>query len=208
MKDSGKRQDFSTGAVRDASEGKPMLSLLSPFMLVRVGLWLTAGALKYSARNWEKGMPFSRVTDSMFRHLLAWMEGRTDEDHLAAIITNATFLMHYQEMIKRGVLDASLNDMPDYSKPVPKDFGRLDTPQVHAGRTLNDLRVTAPALPAPRYFIPPPEKNVFYNLTQYLRLDGDGKRWWMSFDGRSYPGCDDPTWVECTESQALNRKKP
>ena len=31
MKDSGKRQDFDTGAVRDTAEGKPDYSLLPPF---------------------------------------------------------------------------------------------------------------------------------------------------------------------------------
>ena len=50
----------------------------------------------------------------MFRHLLKWMAGDESEDHLAAIAWNAMAIMHYQEMIKRGALPETLNDMPDY----------------------------------------------------------------------------------------------
>ena len=114
MKDSGERQQFSTGAVRDTAEGKPMLSLISPFAMRRLGHWLTLGARKYAPRNWEKGMEFSRVLDSLERHLQAYKAGDADEDHLAAILCNASFLAHYEEMIARGVLPAELDDRPDY----------------------------------------------------------------------------------------------
>jgi hypothetical protein len=33
MHDSGKRQEFSTGAIRDAAEGKPRMELLTPYMI-------------------------------------------------------------------------------------------------------------------------------------------------------------------------------
>jgi hypothetical protein len=116
MHDSGERQAFDTGAVRDAAEGKPRLELVSPFMEERLGLWLEAGARKYEDRNWEKGIPFSRCIASLKRHVMRFQMGLKDEDHLAAIVCNAMFLMHYQEMIERGVLPESLNDMPGYCK--------------------------------------------------------------------------------------------
>lgn len=40
MHDSGKREEFCTGAVRDASKGKPRPDLISPFFEERLGHWL------------------------------------------------------------------------------------------------------------------------------------------------------------------------
>jgi hypothetical protein len=115
MKDGGKRQSFGEGrAVRDTADNKPRPDLISPFADERVGHWLQIGAEKYTERNWEGGMPFTRAVASLRRHLMQYQQGMRDEDHLAAIVCNATFLMHYEEMIERGVLPAELNDMPDY----------------------------------------------------------------------------------------------
>lgn len=115
MKDSGKKQSFGKGmAVRDAAEGKARPDLISPFMKDRVGQWLRIGASKYSERNWENGMPFSRALASLERHLMQFEQGMKDEDHLAAIACNIMFLIHYEEMIERGVLPTALNDMPNY----------------------------------------------------------------------------------------------
>lgn len=75
------------------------------------------GASRYSERNWEKGIPFSRCVASLFRHLNAYMRGERGanfEDHLAAIRANAAFLMHYEEMIENGKLPPSLDDLPRY----------------------------------------------------------------------------------------------
>ena len=117
MKDSGRRETFSTGAVRDSQEGKPRIDLISPFALDRVGTWLSKGAEKYGAYNWQKGMEFSRVTASLFRHLAAFMKCDQSEDNLAAIIANTCFLIHYQEMIQRGILPETLDDLPKYEIP-------------------------------------------------------------------------------------------
>lgn len=114
MRDSGERQEFATGAVRDANTDKPQPHLISPFALMRLGAWLGLGAKKYAERNWEKGMPLSRCVASLFRHTLAYMMGKKDEDHAAAIMCNAMFIIHYEEMIKQGVLPAELADMPQY----------------------------------------------------------------------------------------------
>ncbi len=114
MNDSGAREEFSTGSVRDTAEDKSRPDLVSPFALDRLGEWLRKGAKKYSERNWEKGMPISRVMASLCRHVLAYQEGRKDEDHMAAVMCNAMFVLHYEEMIARGVLPAELSDMPRY----------------------------------------------------------------------------------------------
>lgn len=126
MQDNGSRRTFDTGSVRDTIANKPAMELVSPFSLERLGHWFRKGAEKYAPRNWEKGQPFGTVTGSMFRHLLKWMAGDDSEDHLAAIAWNAMAIMHYQEMIKRGALPESLNDMPDYKPVVEIDERAFD----------------------------------------------------------------------------------
>lgn len=114
MNDSGERRQFSTGSVRDVIEGKPRPELVSPVAEERLAAWLAIGAAKYAERNWELGQPLSQIVGSLKRHLLSYQLGRTDEDHLAAVMCNAMFLLHTDEMIRRGVLPAELNDLPQY----------------------------------------------------------------------------------------------
>lgn len=114
MKNSGQHQSFSTGAVRDTAEDKPRPELISPYFEDRLANWLAKGANKYEARNWEKGIPISRCIASLRRHTSAFMKGLVDEDHEAAIACNIMFIIHYQEMIKRGKLPEDLDDMPHY----------------------------------------------------------------------------------------------
>lgn len=114
MHDSGERQTFETGAVRDAATGKIRPDLISPFAIIREGAWLAGGAEKYQERNWEKGIPNSRCFASLLRHIYAWRLGDKSEDHLAAVIFNAQALIHNEECIARGSLPASLDDLPRY----------------------------------------------------------------------------------------------
>ena len=69
------------------------------------------GSVKYTDRNWEKGMPFSRYVDSAKRHLDKFVMGMTDEDHLAAAAWNIFAIMHHQEL---GQFE--LDDMPHYER--------------------------------------------------------------------------------------------
>lgn len=114
LHDSGKRQDFESGCVRDTAENKSRPDLISPYFNMRVGDHLEKGASKYAERNWEQGMPISRCIASLERHLNQYKMGLMDEDHLAAIGCNIVFVIHYEEMIKRGLLPTELNDMPFY----------------------------------------------------------------------------------------------
>jgi hypothetical protein len=109
MKDSGKREKFSTGAIRDSGE-KPRPELISPYAILREGEWMRKGAEKYGEGNWQKGMPFIRTIGSLLRHTLYYALGDNSEDHLAAIRTNAGFLIHFEELIKLGKLPQKLDD--------------------------------------------------------------------------------------------------
>lgn len=88
LKDSGTRQEFASGAVRDQQTGKGRFDLLPPAALLRLAKHFEKGALKYDARNWEKGIPLSRFLDSALRHTFAYLRGQSDEDHLVAAAWN------------------------------------------------------------------------------------------------------------------------
>jgi hypothetical protein len=110
MDDNGTREvQRKDGAIRENQGGKGRPDLITPFALTRLAKHYENGAKKYSDRNYEKGMNYSRYTASMFRHLIAWMKGEEEEDHLAALAWNAFSIMHHQEL-KQDHLD----DMPHY----------------------------------------------------------------------------------------------
>ena len=111
LPDTGKRSEFSTGAVRDAMQGKGIPSLLPIDALVSVSKRFEDGANKYGRDNWKKGIPLSRYVDSLYRHLWAWMRGDTDEDHAGAVMWNAMCMTETRKMIEKGVLPEELNDL-------------------------------------------------------------------------------------------------
>lgn len=95
-KDSGKREEFSSGSLRDTQDGKPRYSLIPPEPLKRLADLYVRGADKYGEYNWTKGQPTSRILDSLMRHVEAYRSGETSEDHLAAIAWNAFAIMHFE----------------------------------------------------------------------------------------------------------------
>jgi len=109
LKDSGERREFPSGAIRDRAVGKGRFDLLSTQMLMRLARHYEAGAVKYSDRNWEKGMPFSVYVDAAFRHLVKYIAGWQDEDHLAAAIWNLAAIMFQEEK------NPQLDDLPEHN---------------------------------------------------------------------------------------------
>lgn len=98
VEDSTTKEVVESGMVRDSQEDKPRFDLISPFALTRLANHYKNGARKYSEYNWAKGGPFSRFYASMFRHMIKWFIGSTDEDHLAAVAWNAFCIMHFEEL--------------------------------------------------------------------------------------------------------------
>lgn len=92
IKDSGQRQSFAGGMVRDVTEGKILWMLLrSGPMLKRWAVHLTKGAEKYGRDNWLLAAgqeEYDRFRDSAARHFEEWLEGDRSEDHAAAVIFN------------------------------------------------------------------------------------------------------------------------
>jgi hypothetical protein len=90
-KDSGERQEFSTGMVRDVSINKARYDLVDEPMLTRWAELMGRGAVKYGENNWRKAateQELNRFKESAFRHFVQWFKGQTDEDHGAAVFFN------------------------------------------------------------------------------------------------------------------------
>lgn len=109
--DSGKREEFATGSVRDTQEGKGRYDLIPVGPLKRLAKHYENGAKKYGDRNWEKGQPSSRYYSSAMRHLTNYMDGDRSEDHLAAVAWNA-FAMMFNEETKPELNDIKAKNAP------------------------------------------------------------------------------------------------
>lgn len=83
-------------------EGKLPYHLLPPELLSGVSAVLQFGANKYSARNWELGMDWSRPFGALMRHMWAWWRGEhtdpeTGMSHLWHAGCCIAFLIAYEE---------------------------------------------------------------------------------------------------------------
>lgn len=90
-------KNYETGAVREEKSGKGRCDLLPMCALLRLSKHMEAGSDAHGERNWEKGLPMSSFLDSAIRHLFKYMDGETDEDHLAAAAWNVTCAMWTEE---------------------------------------------------------------------------------------------------------------
>lgn len=82
-------------------EGKSRVDLIPSDALMVLGEVYAAGAKKYAPRNWERGMPWSKVLGPLLRHLYKWMSGaKIDEEtgqlHIAMVVWNAMALLTYE----------------------------------------------------------------------------------------------------------------
>ena len=96
--DSGLREEYTSGMVRDTQVGKPDFSLLIPEglpfeeqLLTRWAALMTRGIEKYGYRNWEKANSveeLNRFKASAYRHLIQYLTGEDDEDNVSAVLFN------------------------------------------------------------------------------------------------------------------------
>lgn len=92
VKDSGAREEFDSGMVRDTEDGKADFTLIrrGP-MFVRWAVHMTKGAIKYGRHNWTAANSedeLERFKRSAARHFEQWLDGERDEDHAAAVMFN------------------------------------------------------------------------------------------------------------------------
>lgn len=80
--------------------GKLPYHLLPNEALAEVVKVLHFGAIKYSERNWEKGINYSRVFSAAMRHLWSWWGGEdrdpeTGLSHLAHLVCCGLFILQF-----------------------------------------------------------------------------------------------------------------
>jgi hypothetical protein len=108
IKDSGSRAEFSGGMVRDNAGDKTDFtgSFIGP-MWRRWAEHQTKGRAKYpdpepGVPNWTKAEGVEELIHakrSLLRHMTAYMEGKKDEDHAAAIFFNINLIEYIQEKL-------------------------------------------------------------------------------------------------------------
>lgn len=148
LKDSGKREEFKSGAVRDTATGKPLLELVPGWAYLAYGWIMEAGARKYAARNWEKGMPMSRYLSSAKRHIELYLMGYRDEPHLWQAFWNIGGAIHTSVLVYIGVYPESFYDLPNHVSN--KEIGPLgEFERERVDKLLLSSKDTAPTRPQP-----------------------------------------------------------
>lgn len=105
IKDSGDRTRFETGAVRDMHGGKGRMDLLPMSAIIELSKHCEEGAEKYGEHNVDKGIPQHSLCDSAMRHLVKYMRGDQDENHLRAAAWNIMWAL------EQAVTRPELNDL-------------------------------------------------------------------------------------------------
>jgi len=119
IKDSGQREHFTSGMVRDTAGDKVDYTLvLDGPMFERWAQHLTIGAVKYAKRNWmlaTGGAEYERFKESAVRHFIQWYRGDPDEDHAAAVLFNingAEYVRDIQRHAEAGNESARSASLP------------------------------------------------------------------------------------------------
>jgi hypothetical protein len=92
---------MSDGGGLRYDDGKIRYDLIPPEWEHALAEVMTAGAKKYAARNWERGMAWSKCVGCARRHLWKWLRGESYDPetgchHLAHVAWNVLALMSYQ----------------------------------------------------------------------------------------------------------------
>lgn len=102
-KDSGAREEYTSGMVRDTQKGKPRYDLCDKTMYTRWADLMARGAEKYGDHNWRKAEgkeELDRFKSSAERHMMYWLMGREDEDHAAAVFFNIAAAEYLKSKMK------------------------------------------------------------------------------------------------------------
>ena len=89
---------YDTGAERSPDADGERYDLISHIGLRRLAETCHEGAVKYSAANWEAGIPIADMLNHGLRHIYKYLSGDTEEDHLAHAAWNLFGAMHSEEM--------------------------------------------------------------------------------------------------------------
>jgi hypothetical protein len=87
------KNTYDSGGEKE-SAGKPPVALVPAELMLGAARAFAFGEKKYSAHNWRKGVPACEYYSALQRHLLAWIEGESQDresgyshmDHAAACL--------------------------------------------------------------------------------------------------------------------------
>lgn len=100
--DSGVREEYASGMVRDTVAGKPRYDLIPTAPLKRLAELYARGAEKYGECNWQlanSADEHRRFRASALRHAQQWLEGDESEDHAIAVVWNIFAFLWLEEKI-------------------------------------------------------------------------------------------------------------
>ena len=87
---------FTSGAVRSKEIDSVRYDLISQVGLRRLAETYAEGSRKYFDRNWEKGIPTSNLINHTLHHIQQWLNGNSNEDHLAHAAWGLFAIMHFE----------------------------------------------------------------------------------------------------------------
>jgi hypothetical protein len=89
---------YKGGSFRDRPVGKGLFTCMPMNAITRLSKRYEYGKLKYGmAEAYKDGLPVTDCMDSMFRHLVSYLEGDNTEDHMAAVAWGAFAVMFMEE---------------------------------------------------------------------------------------------------------------
>ncbi len=102
--------------------GKIKWSLVSWSALVPMVKVLEFGAKKYAANQWKQGLSWVEVSESLQRHLYAFLEGEDDDresklHHVGHILCNAMFLS-YMFLFRKDLDDRHVDNNLNRKKEI------------------------------------------------------------------------------------------
>jgi len=105
VRDSGERQPYASGMVRDTQAGKPDYTLIDYEFLTRLAEHLGKGLVKYGRDNWKLANSeeeIVRFKSSALRHLIQWLSGDLVEDHASAVVFNIMAAEYVKSKLQKG----------------------------------------------------------------------------------------------------------
>lgn len=110
------QEEDNTPAQEDLDTEDYRFDLIPYNPIKRVADVYERGANLYGERNWEHGMPLSRLLDSAIRHLWQYNAGKTDEDHAAQGVWNIMGFIETLWRIQQGYLPKDLDNRLELKK--------------------------------------------------------------------------------------------
>ena len=94
--------EHPSGAIRSDDSGKPDYTLLPLEFLEQWAIHMTRNAATKGRNNWRKAHTvddLERFRAGLFRHVVQYLRGDTDEDHAAAIAFNIAGAEHVRRQL-------------------------------------------------------------------------------------------------------------